>query len=65
MKITSAILLIAVDGKQQFHQVLLHEDEHKNLVELVSSGAFTPITQKIRVLDEPLIRTRKRKKHVV
>lgn len=62
MQVTSAILLIAVDGKQQFHQVILEEEERKNLVDLISQGALTPVSKKLRVLDEPLIRKRRVKK---
>ncbi len=62
MQVTSAILLIAVDGKQQFYQVILEEEERKNLVDLISRGVLTPVSQKLRVLDEPLIRKRRSKK---
>lgn len=61
MQVTSAILLIAIDGKQQFHQVILEDEERKNLVDLISRGALTPVSKKIRMLDEPLIRKRKRR----
>ena len=61
MQVTSAILLIAIDGKQQFHQVILEDEERKNLVDLISRGAITPVSKKIRMLDEPLIRKRKRR----
>lgn len=62
MQVTSAILLIAIDGKQQFHQVILEDEERKNLVDLISRGALTPVSKKIRVLDEVLIRKRRVKK---
>ena len=62
MQVTSAILLIAIDGKQQFHQVILEDEERKNLVDLISRGAITPVSKKIRVLDEVLIRKRRVKK---
>ena len=61
MTVTSCVLFVAVDGKQQYHQVLLEDEEKKNLVELVKTGALTPLSKKLRVLEEPLIRTRKRK----
>ena len=62
MQVTSAILLIAIDGKQQFHQVILEDEERNNLVDLISRGALTPVSKKIRVLDEVLIRKRRVKK---
>ncbi len=62
MQVTSAILLVAIDGKQQFHQLILTEDENKNLVELISSGSLTPISKKLRMLDEPMIRKRRVRK---
>lgn len=62
MQVTSAILLIAIDGKQQFYQVILEDEERKNLVDLISRGALTPVSKKIRVLDEVLIRKRRVKK---
>ena len=61
MTITSCALFIAVDGKQQFHQVILEDEEKKNLVELIKSGALTPRSKTIKVLETALIRTRKRR----
>lgn len=62
MQVTSAILLVAIDGKQEFHQVILEDEERKNLVDLISRGSLTPVSKKLRVLDEPLIRKRRSKK---
>lgn len=61
MQITSCALFIAVDGKQQFRQVVLDEEEKNNLVELINSGALTPRSKTIKVLETALIRTRKRR----
>jgi len=65
MKVTSVILLVAIDGKQQFHQVLLDSDEKENLVEMINKGLLTPNAKAIRVLDVPMVRRRqKREKRV-
>ena len=62
MQVTSAILLVAIDGTQQFRQVLLDNDERKNLVELINKGSLTPNAKVLRVLDVPMVRRRKGKK---
>lgn len=61
MPITSCVLFVAIDGQQKFHQVVLDEEEKNNLVELINSGALTPRSKTIRVLETALIRTRKRR----
>lgn len=63
MVVTSVILLVAVDGTQQFRQVLLDNDESKNLVELINKGSLTPNAKVLRVLDVPMVRRRRGKKH--
>lgn len=63
MEVTSVILLVAIDGTQQFRQVLLDNDERKNLVELINKGSLTPNAKALRVLDVPMVRRRKGKKH--
>lgn len=61
MQITSAVLLVALDGKQQYHQVVLKKEEQDNLVELISQGALTPHQKTVKLLDEPLIKKRTRR----
>lgn len=61
MQITSVIVLVAMDGKQEFRQMLLEEEERKNLVEMINKGALTPNAKALRVLDVPMIRRRKGK----
>lgn len=63
MEVTSVILLVAIDDTQQFRQVLLDNDERKNLVELINKGSLTPNAKALRVLDVPMVRRRKGKKH--
>ena len=63
MEVTSVILLVAIDDTQQFRQVLLDNDERKNLVELINKGSLTPNAKALRVLDVPMVRRGKGKKH--
>lgn len=61
MQITSCVLLVALDGKQQYHQVVLQKEEQANLIDLLSTGALTPHQKTVKLLDEPLIKKRTRR----